>query len=485
MDMYSEGVSQKLRTYFGSMLVFKGGPSAKMFSGMSIPSYMRDWLLMRFASDDGSINIDEVEAYIRRSIPRREHWSLLKEQMINERRSVTILSKVRSDIDVREGYAFFQLPDLGFPSRKTEAVIDRHVLDEHKENLLASSEAWGVVEMEWRPYDVRGKDGAGTIYMTGFKPFRPYQVDADYYRTARREFTTEEWIDILLAGIDYNPSGFLDTAQKLTLLARLLPFIESRVNLIELAPKSTGKSYMYSKLSKYGWLVSGGSVTRARLFYDVGRKETGLIGRYDYVALDEIQTVVFPAAEEVQGALKGYLESGEYRVGDHRGVGQSGFILLGNIRGEIMDEDCNMFSELPLAFQESALLDRFHGFIRGWDLPRIREDMKVSGWALNVEYLTEMFHSLRQDLSYPQTVAQLLYVPGGADGRDTEAVRRISTAYLKLLFPHAISASDISRDDFRRFCFEPAFRMRSTIRKQLHIMDREYSEHMPQIRVLD
>ncbi len=485
VDMYPAGVNEKLRTCFDSMLVFKGGPSAKMFSGLSIPSYMRDWLLMRFALEDGTIDTEEVEAYIRKSIPRKEDWSMLKAQMINEHKTVTILAKIRADIDVREGYGLFQLPDLGFPTRKLEAVIDNHVLREHKESLLSSSETWGVITMEWRPYDVQGKDGAGTIYMTNFVPFRPYHVDADYYRAARSEFTTEEWIDVLLAGIDYNPQGFLDTAQKLTLLARILPFVEPRVNLIELAPKSTGKSYVYSQLSKYGWLVSGGSVTRARLFYDINRNEVGLISRYDYVALDEIQTIIFPKAEEIQGALKGYLENGEYRVGDYRGVGQAGFVLLGNIREEMMNERSNMFAELPPSFQESALLDRFHGFIPGWELPRIRENMKVHGWALNVEYLTEIFHDIRSDLRYRQTTECLLSVPGRADGRDTEAVKRISTAYLKLLFPNAISPSDISKEDFRRFCFEPAFRMRGTIRKQLHLMDTEYSDCMPDITVID
>ncbi len=485
VEMYPPGVEERLRRYFSSMLVFKGGPSAKMFSGLSIPSYMRDWLLMRFASEDGSIDAEEVESYIRSSIPQKEDWSLLKAQMINERKTVTILAKVRADVDVREGYGLFQLPDLGFPSRKLEAAIDNHVLDKHKESLLSSSETWGVISMEWRSYDVHGKDGVGTIYMTNFTPFRPYHVDPSYYCAARNEFTIDEWVDILLAGIDYNPKGFRDISQKLTLLSRILPFIEPRLNLIELAPKATGKSYVYSQLSKYGWLVSGGSVSRARLFYDIGRKEVGLISRYDYVALDEIQTIVFPKAEEVQGALKGYLENGEYRVGDYRGVGQAGFILLGNIRQTRMDEDSNMFGELPSSFQESALIDRFHGFIPGWQIPRIRENMKVYGWALNVEYLTEMFHAMRDDLRYRQTTEHLLSVPGQADRRDTEAVKRICTAYLKLLFPNAVSPSEISRHDFQRFCFEPALRMRGTIRRQLHLMDAEYSEHMPHITVAD
>ena len=113
----------------------------------------------------------------------------------------------------------------------------------------------------------------------------------------------------------------------MAMLSRLLPFVEKRINLIELAPKETGKSYVFAQISKYGWLVSGGSISRAKMFYDISKRTQGLVSRYDYVAFDEIQSIKFTDAMEMQGALKGYLESGEYRVGDSRGVGDAGLIL--------------------------------------------------------------------------------------------------------------------------------------------------------------
>lgn len=152
-------------------------------------------------------------------------------------------------------------------------------------------------------------------------------------------------------------------------------------------------------------------------------------------------------------------------------------ILCGNIRKEIMDADgySNMFVELPVVFHESALIERFHGFIKGWNIPRMNDDLKVNGWALNSEYFCSIMHELRSDMSYRAIVDELVVVPDGADTRDTEAVKRIATAYLKLLFPHVQIASDIKMRDFRRYCLTRAIKMRDTIKYQLGLLDSEYA----------
>ncbi|SHE91903.1 ATP-dependent Lon protease [Desulfofundulus australicus DSM 11792] len=472
----------KLKSIFSEMLVYKNPQRNKFFSALGIPSYLRDWLVMRFADGEGRINIEEVNEYVRQYIPRREQWELMKKEMSKEGRRIRFLAKIRVEMDVRTGEGLFSLPDLGFPGRKYEALIADHVLREKKEALFTSSETWGIVELEWRMEKILGRQEEGRVFLIDFKPFRPYRVDLEFYQEARKEFNLEEWIDILLMAVDYNPAGFLSIEEKLTMLSRLLPFVEKRVNIIELAPKGTGKSYLFSQISKYGWLVSGGSISRARLFYDLSRRSTGLVSRYDYVALDEIQSISFPDEEEVRGALKGYLESGEYRVGDYRGVGEAGFVLLGNISEDNMNENTNMFRELPAIFHESALIDRFHGFIKGWHVPRMRENMKAEGWGLNVEYFSEILHALRSEIRYRAMVDELLEVPKGADTRDTEAIKRLATGFLKLLFPHALSINDIKIDEFMAYCLNPARLMRATIRKQLHLMDSEYTEAVPEIR---
>lgn len=469
----------KVRTIFADMVVYKNPRNSNLFQSLNIPSFLRDWLVMKFAGEEGKVDAEEVQAYVSRYIPRQRDWERLKSEMVNEGKRVRFLAKVQVTIDVQSGEGLFQLPDFGFPRSKHEARVDPRLLRTKKEELLESSETWGVVELEWAPEGAGKKKGS--VVMVDFTSFRPYRVDLDFYRDARKEFSLEEWIDVLLMAIDYHPAGFLDEKQKLTLLSRLLPFVERRLNLIELAPKGTGKSYIFSQISKYGWLVSGGSISRARLFYDMNRRELGLVSRYDYVALDEIQSISFPNEEEIQGALKNYLESGEFRVGDQQRTGEAGLVLLGNIPVESMDVNKLMFRELPSVFQESALIDRFHGFIEGWEVPRMRENLQAEGWALNTEYFSEVMHSLRDDVRYAGVVNELVLVSESGDTRDTKAVKRLATSWLKLLFPHAIELGLVKKEEFRRYCLDPALRMRGIIRKQLRLMDSEYSDALPEI----
>ncbi|HHW13421.1 MAG TPA: BREX system Lon protease-like protein BrxL [Firmicutes bacterium] len=476
-------VQEKTRTYFHDMAVYKHPTQNKFFASLSIPPYLRDWMVMRFANEDGSVDLEEVREFVKVNIPSKRDWELIKSRMINDSGRVKFLAKLRVELDVRTGEGLFSLPDLGFPNRRHEAIVNARVLNQNRKDLLTDTEVWGIIECEWSPVGLSGKEGDGAICMTDYRPFQPYKVDVEFYQEARREFSLEEWIDLLLQAIDYNPAGFLDNREKLTLLSRLLPFVEKRVNLVELAPKGTGKSYLMSQISKYGWLVSGGSISRARLFHDIARKTPGLLARYDYVALDEVQTISFPDVDEIRGALKGYLESGEYRVGDTRGVGDAGLVLMGNIPDEKMNENANMFSELPYAFQESALIDRFHGFIKGWNIPRMRENMKAEGWALNVEYFSEVLHALRSDIAYPALVDALLDVPKSGDTRDTTAVKRICSGFLKLFFPHVQCVEDIDKDEFQAFCLQPAIEMRRVIKRQLHLMDSEYPDSVPEIKV--
>ena len=241
--------------------------------------------------------------------------------------------------------------------------------------------------------------------------------------------------------------------------------------MIELAPKGTGKSYLFGSVSRYGWLSSGGTMSRAKMFYDVARRTEGLVFGHDYVALDEVQTINFTDVDEMRGALKGYMENGKYTVGNHEGAADSGIILLGNIPANSMNEYGNMFVELPNVFHESALIDRFHGFLKGWDLPRMNDDLKICGWALNSEYFSTIMHELRDDPTYRAVVDSLVIVPEKSDTRDTEAIKRICTAYLKLLFPNVQCVEDIVAADFNKYCLQPAKEMRAIIKMQLSILD--------------
>ena len=459
----------KQKNFFGDMLVYKSADNAKFFSALSLPSFMRDWLVMRFSDDEGKIDIDEVKEYVTKNIPNAAQWKNYLFDLIKKKQSVRFLAKIQIDFDAAKSRALFNLPDLSFPKNKGDAVADWDVIERNQKYLLSPTESWGIVEIVCRN---DSKSKKNIFWLTDFVPFCPYTIDLNFYKDARENFSVEEWIDIILAAIDYNPDGYENFLQKISVLKRLLPFVEKRLNLIELAPKETGKSYLFSKISKYGWLISGGSITRAKMFYDINKKQHGLISRYDYVALDEIQSITFKGdAMEMQGALKGYLESGEYRVGSSKGTGDAGLILLGNIDAAYMNENSNMFIDLPEIFQESALLDRFHGFIKGWNIPKMRENLKADGWALNSEYFGEILHMLREEFNYRAVVDEILEVPENAAVRDTEAIKRICTGFLKLLFPHVKSPAQITAADFEKYCLRPAKEMRGVIKTQLGILD--------------
>jgi len=456
------------------MVVYKDLKKSTFFSALSLPSFMRDWLLKRFEDESGHFDSDELVRFVRTYLPRKDDWTSIKNRVVIEHERVKFLAKISVDIDIKTGEVSFAMPDFGLSGKDT--VIEEMVWESCKEDLVRGRETWGMLEIAYRQPDDDMKL-KGKIKLTSFKTFCPYTIDLDYYKDARREFSTAEWLDVLLGAVDYNASGYLgDEEKKLTMLARLLPFVEKRLNLIELAPKGTGKSYLFGRVSRFGWLSSGGVMSRAKMFYDQNKRTEGLVSGNDYITLDEVQTISFTDVDEMRAALKGYLESGIFTVGNYEGTADAGVILCGNIKKETMDEDGfgNMFEELPSVFHESALIERFHGFIKGWNIPRMNDDLKIAGWALNSEYFCSIMHELRDDMSYRAIVDELIEVPEAADTRDTEAVKRIATAYLKLLFPQVRSANDISTREFKRYCLDRARKMRDTIRYQLGLLDIEY-----------
>jgi ATP-dependent Lon protease len=475
----------KLKNCFDEMVVFKDLKTSNFFSALSLPSFMRDWLLRRFENESGMFCEDELVSFIREYIPRKDDWRSIKNRIIKENDRVKILAKISVDIDIRTSEVSFALADFGLTAKET--IIEDIVWESCKHDLVKGRESWGMLELGYRPpNDSVTPKQPGKIRLVSFKNFCPYSIEPDYYKDIRGEFSTAEWIDVLLGAVDYNADGYKNEEEKLTMLTRLLPFVEKRLNLIELAPKGTGKSYLFGRVSRFGWLSSGGVMSRAKMFYDISRRTEGLVSGNDFVTLDEIQTISFPDVDEMRAALKGYLESGVYTVGNYEGVADAGVILCGNISKETMDNDgtTNMFQELPSVFHESALIERFHGFLKGWNIPRMNDDLKISGWALNSEYFCAILHELRSDTTYRTVVDKLINVPEAADTRDTEAVKRIASAYLKLLFPNVRKTDDISARDFNRYCLRRACAMRSTIKMQLGILDSEYrGKNIPQFTV--
>lgn len=473
-------MEEKLRTCFEDMVVYKDLKESNFLKGLNLPSFLRDWLLKMFEDEDGKFDFEELTNFVHTYIPSKNDWIDIKNRIVVEGEKVKVLTRISVDINIRTQEVTFSLPDFGLTNSVT--IIEPYVWEQCKDDLVKAKETWGVVELG---YQYPEGNMGGKIKLVSFKNFCPYSIDLDFYKEVRQEFSVHEWIDVILGAIDYNANGYPNEHTKLAMLTRLLPFVEKRLNLIELAPKGTAKSYVFGSISRYGYL-SAGKMTRAKLFYDMARREDGLVFFHDYIAFDEIQKVEFDNPNEMTQTLQGYMEQGTVKIGDKNDVADAGMVMLGNIDQEKMDEYINMFENLPTIFKTSALIDRIHGFIKGWEIPRMNEGMKISSWALNSEYFCSIMHMLRDDTSYRAIVDRIVDYPNDSDTRNTEAVKRIATAYLKLLFPNVRSSKDINVMEFQQYCLRPAIKMRQIILRQLGIIDSQYrGKNMPSFSIID
>ena len=467
-------LKEKIKKVFQNEFIHKSSKNYAIFGSKNIPSFIKDWLIKRYSDEYGYVDIQGIKNFLNRHLPI-DNKSIKKELWEGEDKK--ILARLLIEPDIKKDILKFSIPDIGIKFNETR--IDKYIAKKYKE--LKSGEIWGVVTLTYN-----NTEKEKFIELVDFKSFSPYRVNLDYFKEKRKEFSFEEWVDLLLRAVEYNPQGFVSLGQKIEFLSRLLVFIEPRVNLIELAPKGTGKSYIFGNLSKYGWLISGGNVTRAKLLYDVSKQTPGIIANdYDFVAMDEIQTINLKDEEEIAGGLKSFLESGTFTIANVKLTSNTSFIILGNIP---LDEDnnpaiYNYFEPLPDVFKESAFLDRFSGFIKGWSLPRINQSMILEGISLNVEYFSEVLHLLRDDGIYSLIVDELLEISRNADTRDVKAIKKLTTAYLKLFFPNVKDVNDIDIEYFKRFCFDEAYKKRGIIREEIHKIDKEFKKYLPDIKV--
>ena len=479
--------TQLLREVFPSTTVYKDPAVTKQFKDAKIPSFLRDWILKRKAGPDGRIkNTDELGTYIEKIIPKREDKGHLEDEARSNGETRAFLARIDIMFNSKLNYYSFEIPSLGFVHSQT--IIEDYIWERIKDELIGESGGWGIVKIGYLPPEANKKNGKFTLL--DYKNFCPYTVCLESYKKARKNFNTNEWMDILLGAIDYNPNGY-EYAEinghklspdeiweaKHTMLTRLLPFIQPRVNIIELAPQQTGKSYIFGQVGKYGWLAGGGSLSRAKLFYDISARRFGLVAFNDFVAVDEIKSISFTDSDEMQGILKGYMENGWVNVAGVRVEGDAGIILLGNIDIEDMSPTRDMFRELPEVFRDAALMERFQGFVLGRKVPPLTDAMMIDDWAINTEYFTEIMHLMRtsaETLKFTALVEKLVKTNRGADKRERDAVIHLCTAYMKLFFPHADSEmleDPKFREDFTVFCLRPAVSMRDVVLQQMKIID--------------
>lgn len=457
---------EKALDYYPEVVIDKSIIHQAGFGTRSIPTYVGEWILSHFL-EEGELTEESRQKsaqFIGSFLPSKSQKDEVKNKLLNME-TVKILDDYSVGVNLESGRRQLRIPVLDI----LDANLNGSIVDENP--LLVKSGVWGIGELFYvPPEDSKEK---GQIWMRSFKPFQIHHIDLEYYKECRKHFETSEWLDFIISSMGFNPTIY-STRQKMLLITRIIPLVESRLNLIELAPKGTGKSFVFDNLSRYARVIGGGKITPAVLFYNLNNNTPGLITRYDVIVLDEVQSVQGDSAGELVAGLKVYLESGRFSRGNTMGTAEAGFVMLGNIT---LDENRNplyleegLFKEIPNFLQETAFVDRIHGLLPGWELPRISKDTPTQYLGLKGDFFSEVLNRLRGDVTYANYVSSHLNVKGCDDLRDKKAIVRLATGFMKVLFPDL----NVSDEDFKEYVAKPAVELRQRVRDELHKLDYEY-----------
>ncbi|MBS1251244.1 MAG: hypothetical protein MAG451_00275 [Anaerolineales bacterium] len=463
-----EPFEQKALDYYGEVIIDKYLIHKAGFGARAIPAYVGEWILSHYAKGGEltEASRQKIADFINKYFPPKGQKEEIKNRLLNMDR-VQLLDDYRVAVNLKTGQRRLHIPLLDV----TNARLAEGIVEEHE--LLVTSGVWGLGELMYVPPE--GSSDQGRIWLRDFRPFQVTSVDVGYYRACRRHFSFEEWLDLMVSSTGFNPH-VLNHAQKMLLITRLIPLAEPRANIVELAPKGTGKSFVYDNLSRYARVIGGGKVTPAVLFHNLASHTPGLITRYDVIVLDEIQSVRGDSAGELAAGLKVYMESGRYSRGNTTGAAEAGFVMLGNIsldenRRPIHQED-GLFRQISNFMQQTAFVDRVHGLIAGWEMQRITTDTPSRSLGFKGDFFSEVLHALRGEMEYGEYVSEGLHLTNCKDLRDRKAIARLATGFLKLLFPDL----NPTERQFREYCMRPAVNLRQRVRDELHRMDPEYAQ---------
>ena len=292
-EISKDHIDNKIEQSFPDVCVHKGLAASAGLSGRVIPAFVSDWLVSRYRSKDGGVDGDAVRRFVSRYLPDKKQ----KESLLYELRNgnqLKILDSYSDRVHPTRGDLQLKIPSLDITGRVSEKIVEENP-------LLLMGNVWGSGTLTWMPRS--DKQDRYEVVMSAFNPMQAARIDLEYFLNQRNDFELEEWLVLLTRTMGYDECKY-SNRQKMLLLTRLLPLIEPRVNIMELAPKGTGKSYIFSQLSRHAWLISGGVVTRAQLFYNMNRQQAGIISSYDVVVLDEIQTIKLSNEGEIIGSFK-------------------------------------------------------------------------------------------------------------------------------------------------------------------------------------
>lgn len=404
-----------------------------------VPTYVVEFLLGRYCASTEQDEIDEGLEIVQRQLKSRTvkagEEELFKARA-RENGEVKIIDLITARLDAKTDSYIATLPSL----RLTDVRISPELANEHERMLTGgfyaeislNYDAAIAQESKDRPF--------------GVESLREIQLSKrdvlDILAEARKSFTTDEWKEFLLRSIGIESNG-LSRRQRDALMLRMVPFVERNYNLVELGPRGTGKSHLFQQVSPYAHLISGGKATVARMFVNNATGQRGLVCQYDVVCFDEVSGVSFDQKDGVN-IMKGYMESGEFSRGKESIRADGSIVLVGNFDVDVEHQQRigHLFGPMPPEMKDdTALMDRIHAFLPGWDVPKISKELLTNHFGLVSDFLSECWSQLRNQ-SRVSVLQNRVFFGGALSGRDTNAVNKTVSGLLKLLYPGEGEAAD-------------------------------------------
>ena len=455
-------LDQKINTHF-SGLVVKKDLVKKVKGNAIVPSYVLEYLLGQYCatSDEATIQtgIETVKEILRKHYVHRNEAGLIR-STIKEKGRHKVIDKVSVSLNDKADVYEAEFSNLGLK----QILIDSRTVKSHPKLLVSG--IWCIADLE---YEFTEDKGASPWILSTLKPIQLSHLDFDSFVEARKQFTTDEWIDLLVQSVGFNPEMF-GKRSKLTQLIRLIPFCERNYNLIELGPKGTGKSHIYSEFSPHGILISGGEVTVPKLFVNNASGKIGLVGYWDCVAFDEFAGKQKRVDKALVDIMKNYMANKSFSRGVETLGAEASMVFVGNTQHTVpyMLKHSDLFDELPDKFYDSAFLDRIHFYIPGWEVDIIRGEMFSGGYGFVVDYLAEILRSLRNH-DYSDRYQAHFTLSSDISTRDRDGINKTFSGLMKILFPHGGASKD-EVEELLKFAIEG----RKRVKDQLMRIDSTY-----------
>lgn len=448
-------LDKKINQHFAGLVVRKD--LVKAVKGNAIvPSYVLEYLLGQYAASDDEATIqagiDSVRKILADHYVQRNQSELVK-STIKERGRYKIIDKVSVSLNDKDDRYEAEFSNLGIKG----VVVESATINAHPKLLVGG--VWCICDIDYFHFD----DARVVPWQLGsLKPIQLSNFDFDSYTTSRREFTTDEWIDLLIQSIGFNPELFGRRA-KLIQLVRLIPFVERNYNLVELGPKGTGKSHIFSEFSPHGMLISGGEVTVPKLFVNNSNGRIGLVGYWDVVAFDEFAGKKKRTDKALVDIMKNYMANKSFSRGIETLGAEASMVFVGNTSHNVpyMLKHSDLFDELPESYHDAAYLDRLHHFIPGWEVDTIRGEMFSEGYGFVVDYIAEVLKSMR-NADYSDRYQEHFTLGSDISTRDRDGIHKTFSGLMKILYPQG-EATKEEVAEILRFAIEGRKRVKDQI----------------------